>query len=335
MAAENTMPYTVALIDYVNDFSPIGFEAQELAQVGARWVVERCTTPEQVLATAAGAQVVVVQTTEPLLTREVLAQLPECRCTVRAGAGYDSIDYRAATELGIMVCNTPTYCTDEVAEHAMALLLSSVRHVVRLDSSVRADASDRGLILPNRRIAGSTLGIIGLGRIGRRVAQRMSAWDLQMLAYDPYVSPAEAAAVGVQLVPLDDLLTRSDFLTIHCLLTDETYHLLGREQLQRCKPEVFLVNTARGPVIDEAALVDELEAGRFWAVGLDVTESEPLRGDSPLLRYDRVTITPHVAASSPESRIDLYHIVCQIASEVVQGRVPPWVVNPEVLPHRR
>ena len=335
MTATVPLSHHVTLIDYAVELAPIGFEAEALAQLGARWSVHRCQSSEEVVRVAADAEVVAVQTTTPWLTREVLEQLPACRCTIRAGAGYDSIDYAAAGELGIMVCNAPTYCTNEVADHAIALLLGSIRHIVRLDSSMRADASDRGLVVPNRRITGSTLGIIGLGRIGSMVARRMAAWDLDIIAYDPYVAPSHAESLGVRLVQLAELLERADFISIHCLLTDETYHLIGREELQRAKPELILVNTARGPVIDEVALIEALDAGRLWAVGLDVTETEPLHGDSPLLRYDRVTVTPHVAASSPESRVDLYRLVCEISAEVVQGRVPPWVVNPEVLDHRR
>ena len=336
MSSSDNLAHKVVLIDYALELAPVGFEAEVLAKADASWDVYQCRTAEQVLEVAAGAEVVVVQTTRPLLTRQVLAQLPACRCTIRAGAGYDSIDYKAATELGIMVCNSPTYCTNEVADHAIALLLSSVRHVARLDAAIRADRSDRGLILPTHRIEGSTLGIIGLGRIGSMVARRMAGWDLEIIAYDPYVGQEKADFLGVRMVDtLGELLERSDLVSIHCLLTDETYHMIGREQLVGAKPHLVLVNTARGPVVDESALIEALEEGKLWAVGLDVTETEPLPGDSPLLRYDRVTVTPHVSASSPESRVDLYHLVCEISSEVVQGRVPPWVVNPEVLPRRR
>lgn len=335
MSDASAFAHHVVLIDYAVELAPCEFEAQALAKVGASWSVHRCQSSEEVVRVAADAEVVAVQTTTPWLTRKVLAQLPNCRCTIRAGAGYDSIDYAAAGEMGIMVCNAPTYCTNEVADHAISLLLGSIRHTVRLHNAVAADASDRGLVVPNRRITGSTLGIIGLGRIGSMVARRMAAWDLDILAYDPYVDADHARSLGVTLVDLETLLERSDFVTIHCLLTDETYHLIGHEELRRAKPELILVNTARGPVIEEAALIEALDAGRLWAVGLDVTETEPLRGDSPLFQYDRVTITPHVAASSPQSRVDLYRLVCEISAEVVQGRVPPWVVNPEVLDHRR
>ncbi|HHX44380.1 MAG TPA: hypothetical protein GX714_10400, partial [Chloroflexi bacterium] len=136
--SSSALPYQVVLIDYDEElFAPLGNEAERLAAVGARWETHQLRTPEAVLAVAGEADVIAVQSVRPLLTREVLAQLPRCRCTIRAGAGYDSIDYRAATELGIMVCNTPTYCTDDVADHAVALMLAAVRHVPRLDAAMR------------------------------------------------------------------------------------------------------------------------------------------------------------------------------------------------------
>jgi len=330
------LPYKVVLIDYDEVlFAPVGFEADLLARVGARWETYQLRTPEQVLEVARDADVIAVQSVRPLLTREVLSQLPRCRCTIRAGAGYDSIDYRAATELGIMVCNTPTYCIDDVADHAVALMLAAVRHVPRLDAAMRRGRYARELARPTRRVAGTTLGIIGLGPIGSTTARRVRGWDMTVLAYDPYISPEKAEPLGVTLVSLEELLRRSDFISIHCRLTDETHHLLSYEQFAMAKEGLILVNTARGPIVHEEALVQALEEGRVWAAGLDVTEQEPLPADSPLFRFDNVILTPHVAANSPEAREDLYRLICEVSSAVVQGCVPPFVVNPEVLDHLR
>lgn len=336
MPSTTDMPYRVVLIDYDEAlFAPVGFEADMLAQVGAHWETHQLRTPEAVLEVARDADVIVIQTLRPLLTREVLDRLPRCRCTIRAGAGYDSIDYRAATELGIMVCNTPTYCTDDVADHAVALMLAAVRHVPRLDAAMRRGHYARKLARPTRRVAGTTLGIIGLGPIGRTTARRVRGWDMTVLAYDPYVGPEKAGPLGVTMVSLEELLRRSDFISIHCPLTDETHHLLSFEQFAMAKEGLILVNTARGPIVQEEALVAALEEGRVWAAGLDVTEQEPLPADSPLYRFDNVILTPHIAANSPEAREDLYRLVCEVSSDVVQGRIPPFVVNPEVLDHLR
>jgi len=326
----------VVLVDYARDlFSPVGFEAERLAQAGASWHVYECRSGEEVLAVAREADIVVIQSVRPLLTRQVIAQLPRCRCLIRAGAGYDSLDYIAATEMGIMVCNAPTYCTDEVADHAIALLLACLRHIPRLDAAMRRGEYASRLAMPTRRLAGSTLGVIGLGRIGARMVERMRGWELRVLAYDPYASHERAAALGVELVPLERLLEESDFISIHCLLNEQTFHLLGREALARVKPGVIIVNDSRGPIIDEEALIEALRDGRVAAAGLDVTEKEPLPADSPLLQFDNVILTPHTAAYSPQSREDLYAQICEICIDVIQGRIPRFLVNPEVLGHLR
>ncbi|MGI6376498.1 MAG: C-terminal binding protein [Anaerolineae bacterium] len=321
----------VALVDWSDEFWPMGFEQDRLAAVGARWVQRRCLTEEEMLAVARDALVIIVQSIRPLLTRRSIAQLTRCRCLVRAGAGFDSIDVAAATERGMMVCNTPTYCTDEVADHAIALLLACLRHVPRLDRGLRRGDHTMTIIDHTRRVAGSTLGIIGFGRIGSRVAQRMRGWDLRILACDPYVGEDRVQRYGAELVSLDELLQASDFISMHVPLTPETHHLIGRRELALCKPSAILVNDARGQVVDQAALVEALREGRLWAAGLDVFESEPLPDDSPLLSLENVVLTPHAAAYSPQSRADLYALMCEIGSDVAQRRTPRFVVNPEVL----
>ncbi len=325
----------VALVDWADEFWPMGCEAERMAAVGARWAQQRCATEEEVVAIARDALVVVVQTARPLLTRRSLAQLTRCRCVVRAGAGYDSVDVTAATERGILVCNTPTYCTDEVADHAIALLLACLRHVPRLDRGLRRGDHTMTIIDHTRRLAGSTLGIIGLGRIGSRVVQRLRGWDLRVLAYDPYLTDDQVRDAGAERVSLPELLRTSDMISIHCPLTEETRHMIGPRELALLKPTAILVNDARGAVIDEQALAEALREERLWAAGLDVFETEPLPTDSPLLALENVIVTPHAAAYSPQSRADLYTLVCEIASDVCQGRVPRFVVNAASLAARQ
>lgn len=328
--------HKVVLIDYSEElYSPVGFEAEMLARANASWVTHHCQNGDEVLEVARDADVIAIQSVKPLLTREVLAKTTRCRCTIRAGAGYDSIDYKAATEMGIMVCNAPTYCTDDVADHAMGLMLAGVRNIVRLDKAMHEKRYIRALARPSRRLAGATMGIIGLGRIGSTTARRAHGWDMTILAYDPYVPQEQADVLGVKMVSLEELLERVDFLSIHCLLTDETHHLLSWDEFKRIKPGVVLANTARGAIIDEPALIAALQEGRVWAAGLDVTEQEPPADDSPLWTMDNVILTPHVSANTPESQRDLYRIVCEISTDVVQGRIPEWVVNPDVLDHLR
>lgn len=336
MTIQGTRTGKVVLVEYDTAlFTPMGFEAEMLAKAGATWEVHQTSTTDEVIAVAHDADVVVIQSIRTTINRRAIEAFERARCIIRAGAGYDNVDYAAATEHGIMVCNTPTYCTDDVADHATALLLAALRHVPRLDAAMRRGHYAREKAVPTRRMKGTTVGIIGLGRIGGTFARRISGWDVNILVYDPYISQERAASFGATLVSLDELLARSDFISIHCPLTEETYHLFNRETFAKVKPGLVLVNSARGAIVEQAALIEAVEAGTVWSAGLDVFEEEPLPADSPLTRYDNILLTPHVAANSPEARHDVWEIVCQISADVVQGRIPPFVVNPEVLDHLR
>jgi D-3-phosphoglycerate dehydrogenase len=323
--------FTAALIDYDEDlFEPPDWIGRELELAGVCWTAGQHRAPEAVLAAAREGDVVLVQSVRPLLTGPVIRQLPRCRCIVRLGIGYDSVDVTAATDQGILVCNAPTYCVEDVADHAVALLLASVRHLARQDRWIRAGRWDRTGARPARRLKGCTLGLVGFGRIARSVAQRAGGFGLTILGTDPFVGAGSMAGSGVQKVDLDELLARSDFISIHCPLTDDTYHLLDARAFGRMKDGAFIVNTSRGPILEEAALVEALRAGKVWGAGLDVFEQEPLPLDSPLREFDNVICTPHVGANSEESRADLYRTGYQIVVDVQQGRWPQGVVNPEV-----
>ena len=323
--------FTATLIDYDEDlFEPPDWIGTELELAGVRWAAGQYREPEAVLAAAREADVVLVQSVRPLLAGPIIRQLPRCRCIVRLGIGYDSVDVPAATERGILVCNAPTYCVDDVADHAVALLLASARHLARQDRWIRAGRWDRTGARPARRLKGCTLGLVGFGRIARAVAQKVSGLGLMLLGTDPFIEADSMADWGVQKAGLDELLARSDFISIHCPLTDDTYHLLDARAFGRMKEGAFVVNTSRGPIVEEAALVEALRVGKVWGAGLDVFEQEPLPLDSPLRKFDNVIFTPHVGANSEESRADLYRAGYQIVVDVQQGRWPQGVVNPEV-----
>jgi D-3-phosphoglycerate dehydrogenase len=224
-----------------------------------------------------------------------------------------------------------------VADHALALLMGAARHVARQDRWIRAGRWDRTGARPARRTKGCTLGFVAFGRIARALAERVSGFGMTLLAYDPYLDAETVARYGAQKVELDELLPRADFISVHCPLSEETHHLLSTREFSLMKEGVFIVNTSRGPVIDEAALVEALRCGKVWGTGLDVFEHEPLPHDSPLRGFDNVTFTPHVGANSEESVADLYRTGCQIAIDVYNGRWPQGVVNPEVeatIPHK-
>jgi D-3-phosphoglycerate dehydrogenase len=327
-------PTLAVLVDYDEDlFAPQGWEGKHLAEAGIDWRVGQHRTPETALSFARGAEIVMVQSVRKLMTRATIEGLASCHCIVRLGIGYDTVDLAAATERGILVCNTPLYCVPDVADHALALLLAAVRHIARQDRWIRAGRWDRTGARPARRTTGATLGLVGFGRIARKLAQQVSGFGMRLLAYDPYVGEEAIAGLGVQKVDLDTLLRRSDFVSIHVPLTSETRHLLGAREFALMKDGAFLVNTSRGPLVDEAALVGALHCGKLSGAGLDVMETEPLSADSPLREMENVTLTPHVSANSTESVTDLYMAACQIAIDVAAGRWPASVVNPEVAKH--
>lgn len=261
------------------------------------------------------------------LTRRVFAGLPRLRVVVRYGVGVDGIDLAAATDHGVPVVNVPDYGTDEVANHAVALLLALARKLTRLDRQTRAGGWNVFLTGPIHRLAGRTVGILGCGRIGASVARKLAGFDVELLGTDPYVA---ALPPGVRPVSLERLLGESDYLTIHCPLTAETRHLIDAEALGRMRPHAVLVNTARGGIVDTGALVEALHAGALAGAGLDVLEQEPLDPASPLLQMEQVIVTPHAAWYSEEGRSDLKRRAAEEAVRVLGGERPRHCTNPEV-----
>ena len=324
-------PFKAVLVDYDEDlFAPPLWVEGELARHGIAWTAGQHRSPEAALQAARDGDLVMIQSVRPLLDAALIQNLPRCRCIVRLGIGYENVAVAAATEQGILVCNVPDYCIDDVADHALALLMAAARHVARQDRWIRAGRWDRTGARPARRMRGCTMGFVAFGRIARALAGRMRGFGLTLLAYDPYLDAETIARHGAQKVTLDDLLKQADLVSVHCPLTDETHHLLGAREFDLMKEGIFLVNTSRGAVIDEAALVRALRSGKVWGAGLDVFEQEPLPLDSPLRAFDNVILTPHVGANSEDSVVDLYRAGIQITLDVHHGRWPPGVVNPEV-----
>ena len=275
--------------------------------------------------------------TQPLTSRRVLESCPRLKVVSRMGVGVDSIDLDAATELGILATNVPGANTAEVADHAMALLLSLTRRLNDAVPTTRAGAwgdwkQTRGYMESVRRIAAHTVGIVGFGNIGRAFAQRVRGFGpSRIIAHDPYVEQHVADLYGVQLVSLDELLRESDYVTIHCSLTRETRHMIDDAALAKMKPTALLVNTSRGPVVDGAALARALTAGQLEAAALDVTEKEPIASDDPLLDLPNCVVTPHLAGFSP-----VFLEVCPIRQaeniiRVLTGQPPHGLANPEVI----
>jgi D-3-phosphoglycerate dehydrogenase / 2-oxoglutarate reductase len=256
---------------------------------------------------------------------EALAAAPNLEVVARAGIGLDNVDVAAATERGVMVVNAPTSNIVSAAEHAVALLLAAARHIPAADASLR-DGQWKRSKFTGVEVAEKTVGVVGLGRIGVLVAQRLAAFGVELIAYDPYLQPGRAAQLGVRLVSLEELLRESDFITIHLPKTPETVGIIGAEQLAMTKRGVIVVNAARGGLVDEAALVDALKTGQVGAAGIDVYAHEPCT-DSPLFDLPTTVVTPHLGASTTEAQDKAGAAVARSVRLALQGEFVPDAVN--------
>ncbi|HWD74911.1 MAG TPA: NAD(P)-dependent oxidoreductase [Solirubrobacteraceae bacterium] len=266
----------------------------------------------------AGADVVgVLVPPEVAVGAAALAQLPGVRIVAATATGFDHLDTEAIAAAGAWATHCPGYCDEEVAEHAIAFVVALLRGLVLLDRTARQGIWDQ-TPSPPRRVAGSRLGIVGLGRIGRAVARRAAGLEMRVVAYDPLLTDGG----GVELVGLDELLERSDAITLHALLTPETREMLGARELARCKPGAYLVNCARAALVDHAALGAALHAGHLGGCALDVLPTEPPPAGEPAFGWPRTVITPHSAWYSPESATAPYRMAAEAVAAVLDGREP-------------
>jgi D-3-phosphoglycerate dehydrogenase len=264
------------------------------------------------------------------LTPRVLDTLPGVRIVAFMATGFNSVDLDAATERGIVVTNVPDYCTQEVADHAMGFLLALGRNLLRHHGCVLDGQWDYEACGKPDRISHQTLGIVGLGRIGRAVALRAQAFGLTVLASDPYVDEATMKAFGVRKTDLDEVL-RCDYVSLHCLLSDETRGIIGEAELKKMKPSAHLINTARGACVDDDALAAALQSGEIAGAALDVLWPEPLPAGHPLYAFDSVILTPHTAFMSRVSEEEVREKACLEVVRALRGETPHYVVNAEVL----
>jgi len=254
-----------------------------------------------------------------------LTAAAKLKIVARAGVGLDNVDVDTATERGVLVVNAPTSNIHSAAEHALALLLSAARQIPAADASLREHAWKRSSF-SGTEIFGKTVGVVGLGRIGQLVAQRLAAFGAHIVAYDPYVSPARAAQLGIELLTLDELLVRADFISVHLPKTPETAGLIDKEALAKTKPGVIIVNAARGGLVDEAALAEAVTSGHVRAAGIDVFTSEPCT-DSPLFDLPQVVVTPHLGASTTEAQDRAGTDVAESVKLALAGEFVPDAVN--------
>jgi len=291
-------------------------------QVEVRWVDG--PDREKLLAAVPEADALLVRSATTV-DAEVLAAAPKLKIVARAGVGLDNVDVDAATERGVLVVNAPTSNIHSAAEHALALLLSAARQIPAADATLREHTWKRSSF-SGAEIFGKTVGVVGLGRIGQLVAQRIAAFETHVVAYDPYVSAARAAQLGIELLSLDDLLVRADFISVHLPKTKETAGLIGKEALAKTKPGVIIVNAARGGLVDEAALAEAISSGHVRAAGLDVYSTEPCT-DSPLFELPQVVVTPHLGASTEEAQDRAGTDVAESVRLALAGEFVPDAVN--------
>ncbi len=289
-------------------------------------------TEEEVVSMTRDADAV-ISVFEPF-TRNVIERLEKCRALCNFGVGYQNIDVEAATDYGVCVVNNPEYCLDEVSDHAMALLLSLVRKLPGLDKTIRAGktgyadmAQVRGRVF---RLRGQTLGLVGLGRIPRTLVPKAQSFGFKVIAYDPYIPAEIAKDSGVELVDFDRLLEESDCISVHAALTRENEGMFGLEQFKKMKPTAFLINTARGALVDSSALNTALSEGLIAGAGLDVTEPEPINPDNPLFEHENVIFTGHSAYFSETAVAEQRKGPIEDIVRVLSGEWPRALVNPQV-----
>jgi len=307
----------------------VGVETALLEAAGLQ--VVDAPAPDEATLAALAADAVAIMTCFARVTPAVIDNAPDLRVVARYGVGVDNIAVDSASARGIPVTYVPDYCVAEVAEHALALLLAQARGVARYNASVKARTWDLGVAAPLRRIEGQTLGLIGCGRIGARLAAKAVGLGLRVLAYDP--APV-APPPGVVSASFDEVLGQSDFVSVHVPLTPATRGLIGESALRQMKPTAYLVNTARGGLVDTTALVRALREGWIAGAGLDVLPQEPIAADDPLLDLDTVVLTPHVAFYSEESLADLRRRTAQSVVDVLADRAPEHLWNADALAGR-
>lgn len=321
------MSRKVLVSDYV--WKDLEIEKAILAAVDAELLVAPTGAEDELVSLADGVDGIL--TCWKPVTAAVIQAAGQCVSVGRFGIGLDNIDVAAASRHGMVVTNVPAYCVEEVSDHALALLLSLARKVTFFDRAIKSGAYDLQAGTPLFRVRGRTLGIAGFGRIGRALYRKARGLGLNVLVFDPYVDATSLSGFEVEVVDFGGLLSRSDFISIHIPLTPATRGLFNLAALRQMKPEAFLINTSRGPLIDGAALREALDNGTIAGAGLDVLPTEPPAADDPLVLHSRTIVTPHAAFNSEESLVELRATASRQMAAILSGVRPENIVNPEVL----
>lgn len=311
------------------EYEDLRYEERVLHRHNIQLVPAQCRTEEEVITACRDADALINQYAP--VGRRVIEALERCRVIARYGVGVNTVDLNAATEKGICVTNVPDYCLDEVSDHALALLLTWARKVTVANLRVKSGVWDYKETRPIFRLRGRILGLVGFGKIPQTLAEKAIALGLEVVAYDPYISEETVREKGVRLCSLEEICRRSDFLSVHAPLTADTRGMIGTEQFLLMKKEAVLINTSRGPLVDEAALIQALREERIAGAALDVAETEPLPPDHPFTEMEQVILTPHVAWYSQEAEEEMRTKAAEGVLDVLLGQIPRYLVNDRVI----
>jgi D-3-phosphoglycerate dehydrogenase len=315
--------YTVVVTDY--GFPDLKEEEGVLLPMGAELVTGQCKTAEEVLRLAKQADAIITERAP--ITKEVIDSLERCKIIVRYGVGVDNVDIEAAKARNIPVVNVPDYGTGEVADHAMSLLLSSVRKIPQIVAQVRRGVWQTTPCLPIMGLQGKTLGLAGFGNIGKDVAKRAQSFGINTIGYDPYVQEPVFEQMNTQKVDWHELLEKSDMISVHLPLTGDTKHIFNQAAFERMKSTAFLINTSRGAVIHTESLIEALTNNQIAGAALDVLEQQPISPDSPLLKIEQCFITSHCAWYSESSVNRLQRHAALEVKRILTGERPKHIVN--------
>ncbi|MGH6727628.1 MAG: C-terminal binding protein [Pseudolabrys sp.] len=313
----------IAVADSV--FPSLDLAKAALARLNPTFRMSKSANADDILAVAKDADAILV--TYAKITRDIIGQLTKCKAIGRFGLGVDNIDLVAAKEKSILVNYVPDYCIREVSDHTMALLLALIRKVAFANKLVQAGRWEMPAVVPIRRIEGTVLGLVGFGHIPRLLAPKAQAFGMKVVACDPFVKADQFKAANVEGVDFDTLLARSDYVSMHAPLLPATRGMLNAAAFAKMKKGVYVVNTGRGPLIDEPALIAALDAGKVGAAGLDVVTTEPLAKDSPLLGRDNVIITPHTGFYSIEALEELQSKCAADVARVLSGEKAVYPIS--------
>ncbi len=322
----------VVVTDYIEP--DLKWEEERLAELGVEFEYHQLKFQpvEKVIEATRDADVVIVNMVK--VTRELVAGWEKCKLVIRHGVGYDNVDLEALEEAGIPLCYIPDYCTEEVAEQAIMLILACARRLIT-SRKVLDDSSARGQwdfqdVIPIYRMAGRTVGILGCGRIGSLVYLKLKSFGFRFLICDPYLSEERVRELGVERVDHETLFKESDFLTIHTPLTHETRHIVNKDTLALMKPTAYVINTARGPMVDSEALAEALRKGVIAGAGIDVYEREPPPPDHPLFSAPNVILTPHLAWYSEDAAWRIRELILLEIQRFLEGKPPRYVAKRDV-----